>query len=244
MSVAGSLPAGIEAVLFDLDNTLVDTRAVWNGAMTRTLDGCFERYPELRALGTPETLYERVLWPFAAERGAEVGGEWDDAFLGHALRRLLAEHATRDDRYADGLLEQYQRERESGSYELFPGVAATLTALAARFRLALVTNGPGTNQRSRIEPLGLDAYFAVIAVSGELGVRKPDRAIFAHVLKQLDVRPSAAVHIGDDLDADVGGAKAAGLSAVWVNRNGAEREHDADAVVTSLSQVPALLGVG
>jgi putative hydrolase of the HAD superfamily len=243
----GALPAGLDTVLFDLDGTLVDSAAVWRAAMGATFATAFARYPQLRALGSSDEVYDRVLWPAAAERGAEVGGEWSDDFLYHAFRRLLAEHATADDAFAGELMAQYERERAEGAYELYPDVAAALDALiardtrAGRLRLGLITNGPSENQRSRIAPLGLDRYFETIAVSGELGIRKPDPAIFEHVLHEMSVEPSTAVYIGDNLEADVGGAHAAGIAAVWINRTGAPPDDAPDATITSLDELLPLL---
>ena len=239
------LPAGIEAVLFDLDGTLVDADAVWRGAIARTLAPCYERYPALRTLGSPEAIYDSVLWPLAAERGAAVGGEWDDEFMRHALREFLAEHAERDDGYADELLSQYARERARGTYQRYADAVPALETLLGRYRLGLITNGPGEHQRSRIEPLGLDRYFEAIAVSGELGVRKPDPAIFRHVLAALSVTAAASVYVGDSLEADVAGARAAGMAAVWLNRDGraVAGDHEPDAEIATLAELPWLLGI-
>ncbi|MDP6606243.1 MAG: HAD family hydrolase [Dehalococcoidia bacterium] len=238
-----ALPAGLDTVLFDLDGTLVDSAAIWREAMGATFATAFERYPQLRALGSADEVYDRVLWPAAAERGAGVGGEWSDDFLHHAFRRLLAEHATADDAFAAELMAQYERVRSAGTYQLYPDVAAALDSLLGRYRLGLITNGPSENQRSRIAPLGLDRYFKSIAVSGELGIRKPDPAIFNQVLHEISAQPSTAVYIGDSLGADVAGAHAAGVAAVWINRTGAPRDDAPDATITTLDELlPLLVG--
>ncbi len=238
----GLLPPDLDTVLFDLDGTLVDAAAVWRAAMQDTFVTAFARYPQLRTLGSADEVYDRVLWPAAAERGAEVGGEWGDDLLHHAFRRLLAEHATADDAFAGELMAQYVRERSGGAYQLYPDATPALDALAGRFRLGLITNGPSEHQRSRIGPLGLDRYFESIAVSGELGVRKPDPAIFQHVLREMAVEASTAVYIGDSLEADVAGAHAAGIAAVWINRTGAAPDGATpDATITTLDELAALL---
>ena len=243
MSAApGSLPDGIEAVIFDLDGTLVDSAAVWRIAMVETLALACERYPQLAALGDADEVYERIIWPAAAKRSAELGGEWDDGLLHHAFRLLLAEHATPDDDFAATMLATYVATRAEGVYETYDDARRTLDVVGQRFRIALITNGPSANQRSRIEPLGLDRYFEAIVVSGELGIRKPDPAIFEHMLRELDVAPAAAVYVGDNLEADIGGAHAAGLAAVWINRTGATAEgFTPDAEITTLDELLPLL---
>ncbi len=221
---SGSLPDCVETVIFDLDGTLVDASAVWRAAMAETLALAYERYPQLAALGDADEIYRSIIRPAAAERAAEVGGEWDDELIHHAFRRLLAEHASRDDGLAGELQEHYVAARLRGAYRLYDDATRTLEAAGERFRLGLITNGPSEHQRSRIEPLGLDRYFEAIVVSGELGIRKPDPAIFEHLLRRMDVTPDAAVYVGDSLEADVVGAHAAGLAAVWLNRNGTTPE--------------------
>ena len=241
---AGALPEGIEAVLFDLDDTLVDTRSAWRAAFAGVLASAYARYPQLEALGRGEHVHDAVFQPLVRQEQAADGGEWDREFLRRGFRRLLAEHASHDDEFADGLFGAYVAAQPRGM-ALFPDVLPTLGALGARYRLALVSNGLGPQQRSRIQPLGLDAHFPVIAISGELGVRKPDPAIFRHVLSRLGVAASAAVHVGDDPQTDVAGARAAGVATVWVNRDGAthDGDHAADAEITAIAEVPGLLRV-
>ncbi|HJM74364.1 MAG TPA: HAD family hydrolase [Dehalococcoidia bacterium] len=219
--IPDGIPDDIKAVIFDLDGTLVDSSAVWRIAMTRTLALACERYPQLAALGDANELNERILRPAAVRRSAEVGGEWDDEFIHYAFRHLLTEHATRDDDFAAELQAAYVATRSEGVYETYDDARRTLDAVAKRFRVALITNGPSENQRARIGPLGLDHYFEAIVVSGELNIRKPDPAIFEHMLRELDLSPAAAIYVGDNLEADIGGAHAAGMAAVWINRLGA-----------------------
>jgi putative hydrolase of the HAD superfamily len=61
-------------------------------------------------------------------------------------------------------------------------------------------------------------------VSGDIGVGKPDPAIFRAALEKLELDPERVWHVGDSLEADIAGAHAAALgTAVWMNRHGAER---------------------
>ena len=241
----GALPDDLEAVLFDLDQTLAASRTAWREGFADIATALFERHPSLAGPEGAGAFYERVFRPLVASEEATSGGDWDREFVRRPFGRLLAEHAERDDAFADALFEAYY-EAWPRHIALFPDARATLETLRGRYRLGLVSNGQSREQRLKVELLGLDQHFDVVAISGELGVMKPDPAIFEHVLGRLGVAAAAAVHVGDDVHADISGAQAAGLAAVWVNRDGSTHEgaRPPHAEVTALAQVAPLLGAG
>lgn len=116
---------------------------------------------------------------------------------------------------------------------------------AAGYRLGLVSNyNHGGVLREALARLGLLGSFDAIVVSGEVGVLKPHPRIFHAATDALGVTPSEAVMVGNDLDADVKGARSAGLRAVWTPypRVAPAPVHaEADAVVESLSELPSVL---
>ena len=111
-----------------------------------------------------------------------------------------------------------QRSRESWFADLSfdSGVEPLLDRLARRYRLALITNGPSWTQRAKIEQLQLSRWFEYMVVSEEFGVEKPDPRIFAHVLTHMGVTATEAVMVGDNPDADIRGAHAVGMRAIWI----------------------------
>ena len=88
---------------------------------------------------------------------------------------------------------------------------------------AVVTNGASDSQRGKLEARGLTGWFAGLAISGELGVAKPDAAAFAPALEAVGASPGDATvwHVGDNLSTDVAGANQARITSVWLNRMGA-----------------------
>lgn len=108
--------------------------------------------------------------------------------------------------------------RESWFHDmrLDDGVAPLLDAYKQRFRLGLITNGPSWTQRAKIIQLDLARWFDVMIVSGEFGVEKPHVTIFQHALIQLGVSAADAIMIGDNPEADIRGAHATGMRAVWI----------------------------
>ncbi|WP_437684228.1 HAD family hydrolase [Sorangium sp. So ce131] len=80
--------------------------------------------------------------------------------------------------------------------------------------VAVLSNSEG-RLAELIDELGWSAHFLAVADSGRLGFEKPGREIFAWTAERLGVPLAAVVHVGDSLAADVEGALAAGMRAVW-----------------------------
>lgn len=112
------------------------------------------------------------------------------------------------------------RIRIPNSRGLFPDILPTLKELQQRgFLLGVVTNRNhgGPLFLEDMHTMGLLDYFAVphVAISADLGIRKPDPAIFMHALNALNVAPEEAAMVGDSLRADIVGAQNLGIFAIW-----------------------------
>ena len=191
----------LRAVLFDLDDTLLDR----SGAYARL---CRHWYRTLPREGRPpdeERFVSRMAtWDQAGRAKHECYGSllrlWPGCFADveaaiAAHRRLLPEYVTLDPR-TRGLLVRLRRD----------GI-----------RSAVVTNGKGTSQRPKLRNTGIDDLVEAIAVSEEVGVAKPGPEIFQHALAAIDADPATTLFVGDNPVADIGGAKALGMLAAWVH---------------------------
>ncbi len=103
---------------------------------------------------------------------------------------------------------------------LFDDTCSTLADLQGRgFLLGVVTNRPWGDKPfvEAMQKLGLLAYFdpRSLAISADLGIRKPNPAIFLHTLNALNVAPTEAIMVGDSLYADITGAKALHMITIW-----------------------------
>lgn len=256
----------IAAVLFDLDDTLVEEQPAAEAAFLATCALARERYGiDPAALHQSVRDHARRLWYESPTIGycRDIGiSSWEGLwgrFLGddpslQALRAwtptyrreswaaALADQGVADTAFAERLAAAFQDERRS-RHILFPEVEDTLSDLRSFCRLALVTNGAPDLQREKIGGADLAPHFDAIVVSGEVGFGKPDPRIFSLTLDQLSVSPGAAVMVGDSLRRDVVGAQQAGLRAIWVNRAGADPRDDVrpDAQIADLSQLRAVL---
>jgi HAD superfamily hydrolase (TIGR01549 family) len=121
---------------------------------------------------------------------------------------------------------------------LFPDVIPTLEWLRERgYRIGSVTNRSLGDEpfREELSHYGLQDYFEVLSISCEVGYMKPHAALFQHALEALSVVPREAVMVGDSLRADVAGAQALGMTAVWKRNHASPADSGLDANDSSIT---------
>jgi len=140
--------------------------------------------------------------------------------------------------------------RQRSAFYVFPDVIPALDAMqAVGLRLGVVSNW-GWWAPELLQTLELARHFEVMSISARVGYQKPHRAIFEHALELLDVDGSEAIHVGDDPEADVIGARRAGIEPVLLDRRGrshppmgSDTEPGAVAVIADLGELLDLLGI-
>lgn len=128
---------------------------------------------------------------------------------------------------------------------LLPGAREALQEVRlSGYRIGLISNTgrtPGSALRLLMKRLDILEFFDVMTFSNEILVRKPAQRAFTATLSKLKVAPKAAVHVGDDAESDVMGAKRAGMKAIHVLSEGREPSAKADLHVRSIDAIPAAL---
>jgi len=124
-------------------------------------------------------------------------------------------------------------------FRVFDDVVPALTALrAGGSRLAVVSNWD-VSLHEVLATTGLTPWFDVVLTSAQEGTAKPEPGLFLRALEQLGgIDPSAALHVGDDLVADVAGARAAGVEPVLLDRAGTAGPADGARVIRTLTELP------
>lgn len=116
--------------------------------------------------------------------------------------------------------------------QLYPDVEPALKGLSGRgYFLGLISNAPADTRRT-VDALGLDRYMKSIVISGAVGYSKPRPEIFEIALRAANVAPDEAVHVGDVYEADVVGARNAGMKGVLIDRVGTGARQDCPTVAT------------
>ncbi len=200
-----------EVVFFDLDHTLVDTRKQYDLGLARTNKIL---YPE----GVPGNWQERFmhhheqLWAFYDRRELTMQQLRRERFI-RTWRDFGKECSVAE---ADHFQEVYLAGFQETLFA-YPGTLEMVRSLAEHHRLAIVTNGAPDLQETKLRAAGLSPYFpkGTLIVSEQVGQAKPHPSVYAAACAAMDIRATQAVMVGDNLHADVEGAQAFGLDALW-----------------------------
>lgn len=248
-------------LLFDLDATLVMDEESASAAFRSTYDLGRVRYGI-----DPEVLHQAVRWragelwraaptidycralgissweglwsafPGATSELVKLRA-WAPIYRHDAWAGALADCGIADPALADELATLFFLHERPARHRVYPDAEPTLAALRRTHRLGLVTNGLVDLQRAKLGASGLEPYFDAVVVSTEVGIGKPDPRIFLHALAALGPVPDEAAMVGDSLERDVAGARAAGIRGIWLNRGSLPRPRGIvpDAEVTTLT---------
>lgn len=214
----------MRAVLFDLDQTLLDreqslldfVRWQCRGMLRPYVDDenrFVARFIELDANGTvwKDKVYEALVEEFQIREwsGQELLSIYENCFCGFSVARAGIRNAVED--------------------------------LSRDHRIGLISNGMSPFQERNFRGLGLSSFFQSVIISQAVNLRKPDARIFQRGCDELGVVPSEAVYVGDNPISDIEGAKDAGLRTVFIPTVLYPECAVADAVCGDMSDLPAMV---
>jgi putative hydrolase of the HAD superfamily len=192
----------IKAVVFDLDNTLVDFMAMKSQAVEAAIHAMRDAGFRL-----PHDEIRKRIDDIYAEKGIEFQNVFD---------QLLFDEFSKVDHkiLASGII-AYRRAREA-ALVLYPHVYLTLIGLMRmNLKLAVVSDAPGREAWLRLCYLNLHHLFDVVVTFDDTKMRKPNREPFVEALKRLGVRAEESLMIGDWAERDVVGAAQVGMKTVF-----------------------------
>lgn len=231
------LPKGI---LFDLDDTIIAYSSVAGPTWRRI---CLT-YTKQNDLGDADILFDTVMevstWYWSDKERHRIGRN----DLNRARRDVLSlvfQKLKLDESYAWEMADAFSEQREKAVY-MFENAPKTLEVLNRKgVHLAMMTNGESYKQRQKIKRFGLEKYFQVILIEGEMGFGKPEEAVYNRALNELGLNPEDVWAVGDNLECDVGGPQKLGIFGIWNDheKNGLPPDSDIipDRIIHSISEL-------
>ncbi|GEK22821.1 HAD family hydrolase [Cellulomonas xylanilytica] len=222
----------VEGVLFDIDDTLVDTRGAFGHALADVArrylpDLPPERYPELVTVWRAD-----VNGHYEAYTRGEVGyveQRWSRA---NELHEQFGAPALDEDGFA--LWDEGFQVAFAAGWTAHPEVDVVVDKLlAAGLVVGALSNADVAFQTQKLQRVSLLDRVPMLVGVDTLGFGKPDPRVFAEACRRLGTAPERTAYVGDELHVDAVAARAAGLLGIWVDRPGGRRHEIPDATIAA-----------
>ncbi|MBN1158548.1 MAG: YjjG family noncanonical pyrimidine nucleotidase [Bacteroidales bacterium] len=200
-------------LFFDLDNTLLDFRA-----------NALEAFQDIFSrLALPEDSFDPLKFLCIFEKHNDRF--WVEYRKGHIKKDVLRSerfvHSFRDlgihDTELAKTVSDLYMELVPQKTNLFKYVHETLEYLRHKYHLYILTNGFAEVQLKKINACGLQSYFRRLFIAEMVGYQKPDIRFFEYAVKSVHAHKTECLMTGDDAEADVEGARNAGIDQVYFN---------------------------
>ena len=192
----------IKAVIFDLDNTLLDFMKMKEYAVKAAIAGMIEAGLDIddeESYKTIVSIYEEEGWE-------------NQQIFNYFLERTVGQV---NNKYLAAAIVAYRRAREANLL-LYPNVNHTLVELMkAGIKLAVVSDAPSREAWMRIYYLNLHHHFDFVLTFDDTNARKPSPIPFQMALKELKTEPSETLMVGDWPERDVAGANNLGIRTIF-----------------------------
>ncbi|MEE3947257.1 HAD family hydrolase [Bacillus wiedmannii] len=195
---------GYKAMLFDLDDTLLDRDKAVDKLFLFVLEKCYE--------DVSDTVKNNMLQKFKEYDKREYGIS-DKAIV---LESLFNEFAPKY-RLPHNYIQDFWNENFPKCFSIDQSTIHFLNHIKRHFKIGIITNGSTHRQKAKIINTNLNNYFDTIIISEEVGLSKPDKRIFELALNKLNVQPENTLFVGDDLEKDIAGCQNANIKGIWFN---------------------------
>ncbi|MCX4844929.1 HAD family hydrolase [Streptomyces sp. NBC_00893] len=224
----------IRAVLWDIDDTIFDYTTADRLGMHKHLEheGLPDGYENVEQALLAWRELTDVHWARFAAGETDFQGQRRERVREFLLRPL-------GDDEADGWFARHAAHYEA-AWALFPDVLPVLDLLADGFRHAVLSNAGIQNQDRKLRRLGVRDRFEAMVCAVELGISKPEAGAFHAGCEALALEPGEVAYVGNEPDIDAGGAAAAGLMGIWLDRGGRGGRPELIRI-SGLDQLPGLL---
>ncbi|MEH2330123.1 HAD family hydrolase [Nostoc sp.] len=202
-----------KAIIFDLDNTLLNFELCERQAILRALKDCAV---SLDLNGVSKTIFLQVFETYNSKYWRQRDIFSPNELIEMSYRSTLAQLDIQTDQISN--LSQSFWHIFNHFAVMEPDVNEVLTILARNYRLAVITNGFVSAQLPRMQAAGIEHFFEAVVVSEAIGFAKPSPEIFHHALSRLNLIPEQVIYVGDSLKHDYAGATQVKMDFCYYNR--------------------------
>ncbi|MFN6483203.1 MULTISPECIES: HAD-IA family hydrolase [unclassified Nostoc] len=202
-----------EAIIFDLDNTLLNFELCERQAILGALEDCGI---SLYLKGVRETTFLQAFETYNSQYWRQRETFSPNELIEMSYRSTLAKLDIQTEKISN--LSQSFWHIFNHSALMESDVNEVLTVLADNYRLAVITNGFVSAQLPRMQAAGIEHFFEEIVVSEAIGFAKPSPEIFHYALSRLNLTPAEVIYVGDSLKHDYAGATQVKIDFCYYNR--------------------------
>ncbi len=233
---ARRIDVAISVITFDLDNTLWDVEPVLLRAEDVQQDWLKQHRPGAVEAFDHEALFEfkKSVW----KRNPHLMHHVSQMRIQMLYELQIAAGYREEEARSGAELAFAVFLRERHKVVLYEEALGVLEQLAQKYTLGALTNG-----NADIYKTDAAEYFDFAFLAEDIGVSKPHPDMFHAALQQTGVNAAAIIHVGDDPEHDIQGARAVGMHTVWVNtqRKAWSGDQRADREVVCLSELPGAI---
>ena len=240
------MPHNPQAILFDLDDTLISFKGVsnqaWKSSCTQFINTHALSIPAAELLSA---LAKTRRWYWGDPQRHKAGRENMQNARREIVFLTFQSLGIADEALSRELADQYSACQQR-MVHLFPNTLRVLSALRQNgYRLGLITNGSSAGQREKLSRFVLEPYFEIILIDQEVGFSKPDIRIYEHARSLLNLRYQDLWMVGDNLVWDIQSPQSLGIYTVWYDAEKAGLPENSpimpDAAIQDISELFAML---
>jgi len=221
----------LKAILFDLDNTLLD----FSGFKRETALAAAKAIRKAGVKESEKKLYDAI-YEIYGKRGIEYQNTFQELLSEYKLGANLHEHAKQ------AAIIAYTKKKHE-CLKPRPKVIQVLSSLRRKFKLAIVTDAPRDKAWQRLILSGLDHFFEVVVAYEETGEYKPSTKPFFKALSIIGTTPQETLFVGDNPERDIIGAKKAGLHTCLAKYGCIDYREEMDVANYTIGKIEELVGI-
>ncbi len=196
--------SGYKAMLFDLDDTLLNRDKAVDKMFLIMLEKCYQ--------DVKHSAKNEMLKKFK---------EYDNRSYGNGdkvkvLESFFDEYPPKY-RLPRNDIQDFWNTNFPNCFSINQNTINIVNTIKMHVKVAIITNGSTQRQIAKIINTNLNSYFNTIIISEEVGFSKPDKRIFELALNRLNVQPEDALFVGDDIEKDIDGCQNANIQGIWFN---------------------------